>query len=159
MSSSERAELQSHYPYMGLHLNELSVQEERLILCYVRGMTKAAAGRAAGYQDMDSVYDIFKKPKITQAINYLREESRREFNFDRGTATSMYLEAHRKSANATEEKNIVDSLCKLHGLFTPESATQINIINGEQVERLENLTDEELLKIAGDDTKYVEPAK
>ena len=159
MSSSERAELQSHYPYMGLHLNELSVQEERLILCYVRGMTKAAAGRAAGYQDMASVYDIFKKPKITQAINYLREESRREFNFDRGTATSMYLEAHRKSANATEEKNIVDSLCKLHGLFTPESATQINIINGEQVERLENLTDEELLKIAGDDTKYLEPAK
>ena len=159
MSSSERAELQSHYPYMGLNLNELSVQEERLILCYVRGMTKAAAGRAAGYQDMDSVYDIFKKPKITQAINYLREESRREFNFDRGTATSMYLEAHRKSANATEEKNIVDSLCKLHGLFTPESATQINIINGEQVERLENLTDEELLKIAGDDTKYLEPAK
>ena len=159
MSSSERAELQSHYPYMGLHLNELSVQEERLILCYVRGMTKAAAGRAAGYQDMDSVYDIFKKPKITQAINYLREESRREFNFDRGTATSMYLEAHRKSANATEEKNIVDSLCKLHGLFTPESATQINIINGELVERLENLTDEELLKIAGDDTKYLEPTK
>ena len=159
MSSSERAELQSHYPYMGLHLNELSVQEERLILCYVRGMTNAAAGRDAGYQDMDSVYDIFKKPKITQAINYLREESRREFNFDRGTATSMYLEAHRKSANATEEKNIVDSLCKLHGLFTPESATQINIINGEQVERLENLTDEELLKIAGDDTKYLEPAK
>ena len=159
MSSSERAELQSHYPYMGLHLNELSVQEERLILCYVRGMTKAAAGRAAGYQDMDSVYDIFKKPKITQAINYLREESRREFNFDRGTATSMYLEAHRKSANATEEKNIVDSLCKLHGLFTPESATQINIINGEQVERLENLTDEELLKIAGDDTKFLEPTK
>ena len=159
MSSSERAELQSHYPYMGLHLNELSVQEERLILCYVRGMTKAAAGRAAGYQDMDSVYDIFKKPKITQAINYLREESRREFNFDRGTATSMYLEAHRKSANATEEKNIVDSLCKLHGLFTPESATQINIINGEQVERLENLTDEELLKIAGDDTKYLEQTK
>ena len=27
------------------------------------------------------------------------------------TATSMYLEAHRKSANATEEKNVVDALC------------------------------------------------
>lgn len=158
MSDSERAELQSHYPYMGLNLNELSVQEERLILCHLKGMTKAAAGRAAGYQEMEHVYDIFKKPKIVQAINYLREESRREFNFDKGTATSMYLEAHRKSANATEEKNIIDSLCKLHGLFTPENATQINIINGE-VERLENLSDEELLKIAGDDVKYLEPAR
>ena len=143
---------------MGLNLNELSVQEERLILCHLKGMTKAAAGRAAGYQEMEHVYDIFKKPKIIQAINYLREESRREFNFDKGTATSMYLEAHRKSANATEEKNIIDSLCKLHGLFTPENATQINIINGE-VERLENLSDEELLKIAGDDVKYLEPAR
>lgn len=158
MSDSERAELQSHYPYMGLNLNELSVQEERLILYHLKGMTKAAAGRAAGYLNIEHVYDIFKKPKIIQAVNYLREESRREFNFDRGTATSMYLEAHRKSANATEEKNIIDSLCKLHGLFAPETATQINIINGE-VEKLENLSDEELLKIAGDDVKYLEPAR
>jgi len=159
MSESERAELQSHYPYMGVKLNELSVQEERLILMYLRGMTKAAAGRAAGYQDMDSVYEIFKRPKIVQAVNYLREESRKEFNFDKGTATNMYLEAHRKSANATEEKNVVDALCKLHGLFAPETATQINIINGEKVERMENLTDEELLKLAGDDIKYLEPSK
>jgi len=159
MSESERAELQSHYPYMGVKLNELSVQEERLILMYLRGMTKAAAGRAAGYQDVDTVYDIFKKPKIIQAVNYLREESRKEFNFDRNTATSMYLEAHRKSANATEEKNVVDALCKLHGLFQPENATQINIINGDRVERMEHLTDEELLKLAGDDVKYLEPKK
>ena len=158
MSDSERAELQSHYPYMGLNLNELSVQEERLILYHLKGMTKAAAGRAAGYLNIEHVYDIFKKPKIIQAVNYLREESRREFNFDKGTATSMYLEAHRKSANATEEKNIIDSMCKLHGLFTSENPTQINIINGE-VEKLENLSDEELLKIAGDDTKYLEPAR
>ena len=158
MSDSERAELQSHYPYMGLNLNELSVQEERLILYHLKGMTKAAAGRAAGYLNIEHVYDIFKKPKIIQAVNYLREESRREFNFDKGTATSMYLEAHRKSANATEEKNIIDSMCKLHGLFTSENPTQINIINGE-VEKLENLSDEELLKIAGDDVKYLEPAR
>ena len=158
MSDSERAELQSHYPYMGLNLNELSVQEERLILYHLKGMTKAAAGRAAGYLNIEHVYDIFKKPKIIQAVNYLREESRREFNFDKGTATSMYLEAHRKSANATEEKNIIDSMCKLHGLFTSENPTQINIINGE-VEKLENLSDEELLKIAGDDVAYLEPAR
>jgi len=158
-TNNERAELQSHYPYMGVKLNELSIQEERLILMYLRGMTKAAAGRAAGYQDMDTVYDIFKKPKIVQAVNYLREENRKEFNFDKGTATSMYLEAHRKSANSTEEKNVVDALCKLHGLFAPETATQINIINGEKVERMENLTDEELLKLAGNDIKYLEPSK
>ena len=69
----------------------------------------------------------------------------------------MYLEAHRKSATATEEKNVVDSLCKLHGLFMPENATQINI-NVDKVQQLERLSDAELLKLAGADTKYLEPA-
>ena len=48
ISDVDRAELQSHYPYMDVKLNELSVQEERLLLFHLRGMTKAAAGRAAG---------------------------------------------------------------------------------------------------------------
>ena len=43
----ERAELQSHYPYLDIPLNELSTQEERLLLFHLRGMSKAAAGRAA----------------------------------------------------------------------------------------------------------------
>ena len=56
----ERAELQSHYPYVDVKLNELSVQEERLILFHLRGMSKAAAGRAAGYSDNEHVYKVFK---------------------------------------------------------------------------------------------------
>ena len=46
VTDSDRAELQSHFPYAGIHLNELSVQEERLLLFHLRGMSKAAAGRA-----------------------------------------------------------------------------------------------------------------
>jgi len=158
VTQEDRAELQSHFPYAGVKLSELSVQEERLILFHLRGMNKSAAGRAAGYRDMDTVYSVFKRPKVIQAVEYLRQEMREEVKFDRGTATSMYLEAHRKSANATEEKNVVDSLCKLHGLFAPENATQVNI-NVEKLERLERLSDSELLKIAGSDTDYLEPSK
>jgi phage terminase small subunit len=156
VSNEDRMELQSHYPYAGVKLSELSVQEERLILYFLRGMSKAAAGRAAGYRNQDSVYDIFKKPKINQAIDYLREEMREEVKFDKNTATQLYLEAHRKSATATEEKNVVDSLCKLHGLFAPENATQVNI-NVDKIQQLERLPDSELLKLAGVDTRYLEP--
>ena len=156
VSNEDRMELQSHYPYAGVKLSELSVQEERLILYFLRGMSKAAAGRAAGYRNQDSVYDIFKKPKINQAIEYLREEMREEVKFDKNTATQLYLEAHRKSATATEEKNVVDSLCKLHGLFAPENATQVNI-NVDKIQQLERLPDSELLKLAGVDTQYLEP--
>ena len=157
VTEQDRAEFQSHLPYAGLHLNELSVQEERLILFHLRGMTKAAAGRAAGYRDVDRVYSLFKTDKVQKALAYLRNEMREEVKFDKNTATSMYLEAHRKSATATEEKNVVDSLCKLHGLFMPENATQINI-NVDKVQQLERLSDAELLKLAGADTKYLEPA-
>tara|TARA_R100000908_G_scaffold64567_1_gene48957 strand:- start:86 stop:607 length:522 start_codon:yes stop_codon:yes gene_type:complete len=156
MTEQDRTELQSHLPYAGLQLNELSVQEERLVLFHLRGMSKAAAGRAAGYKDMDRVYQIFKTPKMQKALTYLRNEMREEVKFDKNTATGMYLEAHSKAANSTEEKNVVDSLCKLHGLHIPEQATMINI-NVEKVEQLEKLSDAELLKIAGNDTKYLEP--
>ena len=156
VTDEDRHELQSHFPYAGVKLSELSVQEERLILFYIRGMSKAAAGRAAGYRNQDTVYSVFQKPKIQQAVEYLRNEFREEVRFDKNTATSMYLEAHRKSANATEEKNVVDSLCKLHGLFAPDQATQVNI-NVDTVQQLEKLPDSELLKLAGVDTEYLKP--
>ena len=156
VTDSDRAELQSHFPYAGIHLNELSLQEERLLLFHLRGMSKAAAGRAAGYSDIDRVYSIFKQQKFQNALQYLRNEMREEIKFDRDTATTMYLEAHRKAATSTEEKNVVDSLCKLHGLFAPEQATQVNI-NVDKLERLERLPDSELLKLAGVDTQYLEP--
>ena len=47
VTDEDRIELQSHFPYAGVKLSELSVQEERLILYFLRGMSKAAAGRAA----------------------------------------------------------------------------------------------------------------
>jgi len=90
------------------------------------------------------------------ALTYFRNEMREEVKFDKNTATGMYLEAHSKAANSTEEKNVVDSLCKLHGLHLPEQATLINI-NVEKVEQLEKLTDAQLLKLAGNDTNYLEP--
>ena len=101
MSEADRNELQSHLPYAGLQLNELSVQEERLVLFHLRGMSKAAAGRAAGYKDMDRVYQIFKTPKMQTALTYFRNEMREEVKFDKNTATGMYLEAHSKAANST----------------------------------------------------------
>jgi len=159
VTEEERAEMQSHYPYMDMQLNELSTQEERLLLFYLRGMSKAAAGRAAGYANAEHVYKIFKKDKIQTALAYLRNELREDVKFDRTQATTMYLEAHRKSINATEEKNITDSLCKLHGLFVPDKATQININMAGAVEQLERLPDAELLKIAGVDNQYLIPKR
>jgi hypothetical protein len=67
----------------------------------------------------------------------------------------MYLDAYNAAVNATEMKNTVDSLVKLHGLTAPDTAMQVNInLNPAQIERM---TDEELLKLAGKDVGYLEP--
>ena len=42
-------EFQAHAPYMGLSINSLTVQQEKLVMLVASGMSVAAAGRAAGY--------------------------------------------------------------------------------------------------------------
>jgi phage terminase small subunit len=148
-------EFQSFMPYMGLTLGELTVQQERLVLYMARGMTVAAAGRAAGYATASTALEASKRPAVVKALNYFREQMREEVRFTRTHAHQMYLDAYNAAATSTEMKNTVDSLVKLHGLATPDNATQINInVNTAQLERL---SDEELLKLAGKDGKYLEP--
>jgi len=149
-------EFQSLKPYMGLNASDLTVQEERFVQLIVSGMSIAAAGRASGYEKRNQALDVAKRPKVAQAIDYFRRELAEEVKFTRSNAHSMYMEAYVASATATEMKNTVDSLVKLHGIATPEPQTQVNIqING--VKQLERMSDAELLKIAGHDQDYLEP--
>lgn len=152
-----RTELQSHIPYMGLTLNDLTVQQEKLVLLISSGMTVAAAGRGAGYSSSSAALEASKKPAVQTALQYYREQMREEVKFDRKNAHSMYMEAYTSSVNATEMKNTVDSLVKLHGLTTPDTAVQVNVNLNATAKQLERLTDEELLEIAGKTTNYLEP--
>ena len=155
VDEAKQLELQSFMPYMGLTLGDLTVQQERLVLYMARGMTIAAAGRAAGYSCHQTAYEAAKRPAVVKALNFLREQFREEVRFTRAHAHSMYLDAYNAAATSTEMKNTVDSLVKLHGLAAPDNATQINIsVNTTQMERM---SDEELLKLAGKDLKYLEP--
>ena len=153
---SEHAEFQSHIPYMGLTRGQLTMQQEKLISLICSGMSIAAAGRGAGYATRQASYEAHKLPTVQKALQYFREEMREEVKFTNQNAHMMYMEAYNSSANATEMKNTTDSLVKLHGLSAPENATQVNInINGTK--QLERMTDEDLLKIAGKETDYLEP--
>lgn len=153
---SEHTEFQSHMPYMGLSRGELTMQQEKLVSLISSGMTVAAAGRGAGYASPSTAYQAAKVEAVQKAIEYFRQEMREEVKYTNKHAHMMYMEAYNSSANATEMKNTTDSLVKLHGLATAESVPQVNInINGTK--QLERMTDEDLLKIAGKDTDYLEP--
>jgi phage terminase small subunit len=150
-------EFQSFMPYMGLNINDLTVQQEKLVQLVASGMSVAAAGRAAGYATPNAAREAARRPAAAKALEFLREEMRETVNFKRENAHMMYMEAYTSSANATEMKNTVDSLVKLHGLATPDNSTQINI-NVQGTKQLERMSDAELLKLAGQNTNYLEPS-
>ena len=149
-------EFNSLKPYMGLQLGDLTVQEERLVQLISSGMSVAAAGRAAGYKGQQTAYAASKRPKVQAALAYLREQFRESVNFTRNNAHGMYMDTWISCANATEMKNTVDSLVKLHGLAEPDQGPQVNIHIASS-KQLERMSDEELLKIAGHETDYLEP--
>lgn len=155
--STDVVGFQSHMPYMGLSLGDLTVQQEKLVMLVLSGMSIAAAGRGAGYASAATVYDAIKRPKVAHALEYFREQMREDVKFTRANAHVMYMDAYQASATATEMKNTVDSLVKLHGLTAPENATQVNINIDATPKQLERMSDEELLKIAGKDASYLEP--
>jgi len=154
---SEHTEFQSHMPYMGLSLNALTVQQEKLVTLIASGMTIAAAGRGAGYASAQSAREASLRPAVQQALQYFREQMREEVKFERQNAHLMYMDAYQASATATEMKNTVDSLVKLHGLSQPDTAVQVNVNMNATSKQLERLSDEELLEIAGKNTAYLEP--
>lgn len=148
-------EFQALTPYMGLVLGELTVQQERLVMYVARGMSIAAAGRAAGYASRDSAHAAMSNPAVIKALDYFRQQLREDVRFTRAHAHAMYLDAYNAAATSTEMKNTVDSLVKLHGLVAPDNATQVNVtVNASQLERMD---DSELLKLAGKDAKHLEP--
>ena len=156
-SVSSHTDFQSQMPYMGLTLGELTVHQEKLVTLMSGGMSIAASGRAAGYASSQTAYEAAKRPAVQKALQYFREQMREEVKFERQNAHSMYMEAYTASATATEMKNTVDSLVKLHGLSTPENAVQVNINLNQTAKQPERLPDEELLEIAGKTTDYLEP--
>lgn len=142
--------MQGHYA--GLGIKRLSSQEERYVLYRTRGINPIAAARSAGYSlPQQAVAKLAQNPDVIDALAYFRELSRQTaikagaIEFTRNDATVLYLEAHAKAANATEEIKAVDSLVKLHGLATPDKV-EITVTNKNQ---LEGLSDDDLLRMAG----------
>lgn len=141
--------------FMGQSLPELSAQEERFVMLHCSGMSPAAAARSAGYAHGASSGQLMKRPAIRAAIDRFRQELREQVRFDITTAHAMYMEAYANAASSTEQRQVVDSLVKLHGLIQPAQPTVT--INHITVNKAHQMTDEQLLKLLGKDAEYLDP--
>ena len=151
-------EFQARMPYMGLSHGQLTVQQEKLVMLVASGMSIAAAARGAGYRAYDAALKAIRRPELQQALQYFRDQARENVNFTIANAHGLYMEAYSASANATEMKNTTDSLVKLHGLVQQEPQAQVNVQINATAKQLERLSDEELIRIAGKDSAYLEPS-
>jgi hypothetical protein len=132
----------------------LSAQEEQYVMYRVRGLTpEAAAFHARLPNDTESIWAMHSaNPAIDQYLLTMREEVRRQsiragvrVQFTRDDAALMYLEAHAKSANATEEIKAIDSLVNLFGLKEPEKK-EVTVRGRAE---LQELSDKDLMDLAG----------
>ena len=140
---------------MGQSLPDLTAQEERFVMLHCSGMSPAAAARSAGYAHGASSGQLMRKPAIKDAIDRFRQEIREQVNFDLATAHAMYMEAYGNASSSTEQRQVVDSLVKLHGLIQPTQPTVT--INHITVNKAHQMTDEQLLKLLGKDAEYLDP--
>ena len=150
--------LRSLYPLV--RVRSLSSQEENCLLYHLRGMSEAEAARAAGYEDEQATARLLRREDARLILGYLRDKTLGDARIDVERLTGMLLEAHRKSATATEEIAAVRELGKLHGLYPEQKKSpsvqinqQINVTNTTQLKRL---SDAELLRLAGDNAALTE---
>ena len=82
----------------------------------------------------------------------------RELSITKEQITLLMLEAHKKSSNSAEEIMALREIAKIHGMYAlaPTNVTigQINIEGNQK--KLEALTDQELLELAGQHPKLFE---
>lgn len=144
----------------------LTHQQEQYVRLRCRGLTpEAAAYHAKLPSDLGSILAMHEdNPLIDEYILQTREEIRRvsvsagvRVQFTKDDAALLYLEAHAKAKDSTEEIKAVDSLVKLYGLSEPEKREMVVRTKAD----IQELEDSDLIAMAGeeillDPSQYVE---
>ena len=139
---------------------ELTTQQQRFVMLVCSGMSSNAAAKAVGVK-AGSRSDFIYNPKLQDAIRKYRAEQVRAVNFGIEEAHALYMDAHSNAADATEQKNVVDSLVKLHGISKESNnkapTNQVNIQINATAEQMKGMSDEELLKLVGQSEDRLDP--
>jgi hypothetical protein len=141
----------------------LTHQQEQYVRLRCRGLTPEAAAHAARLpSDTASIYQMHEEnPLLDEYLLQMREEIRKQtvragvrVQFTKDDAALLYLEAHAKAKDATEEIKAVDSLVKLYGLAEPEKR-EVTVNSKADLQELE---DKDLMALAGE-TIMLDPSE
>jgi len=106
--------------------------------------SRAARGVSGRLEEQATV----EQAKTIRPVELDLEITRNQLNL-------MLLEAHKKSANSTEEVAAIRELGKINGLYEPE-APDITINITQDIRKLEVMSDVDLLRLAGKDASLLD---
>ena len=141
---------------MSLLSPNLTDQQEMFIKLLASGLAFAKAASLANYPSVEMAEAALQLPVVHNALLELKTGIEDEIRFTVQDAHVMYLQAMFSAANSTEQKNVVDSMVKLHGLDTKAPPSREPRMVYERQTR--DVSDAQLLEVVGKDAKYLDPA-
>jgi hypothetical protein len=129
---------------------DLTAQERSFVTLLLRGLNPAMAASSLGMSASDGL-ELAVEERIRKHLDYMRPmldpkmyQAQGDISFTRNDATLLYMEAHKKAKDATEEIKAVDSLVKLHDLLQPQKVE----VTVQRMDQLRGLDDNELQELA-----------
>ncbi len=132
-------------------LESLTPMQALYVQARLEGMTQVAAATAAGAANpKKNAHKFEQSENVRTALRSSRELFAQKLAFDRKKAHEMYMDAYRNADSATEQKLVVDSLVKLHGIAAPEVKRLEHLHTGKvtHVKQIQHLPDAKLLEMA-----------
>jgi hypothetical protein len=132
-------------------MNPITAQERSFVNLILRGFNPYSAAIMLNMEG-DQGLSLINEERIREHIDTVKPHfdpsafhNPVSVNFTKDDAHMMYLEAHKKAKDATEEIKAVDSLVRLHDLLAPQKV-ELAVANVDQIKELD---DKELAKLSG----------
>lgn len=139
----------------------LTDQQRIFVDAIIKQKPPIVAARMAGYAKPEAnAYLIIKQPKIQEAIKYLHKKHEKVADMSRKKVMDGMLEAIDMAKIQADPGNMIAGwreIAKMCGYYAPEvKKIDINISAKRVIDKLETLTDEDLIRMIEDESKIIE---
>lgn len=142
-------------------LHVLDERQTRFVKEIVAGRPPQTAARIAGYAEPQAkAYQVLKYPKIQDAIRYLYKKHEKAADMTRKKVMDGFLEAIEFAKMQADAGNMIAGwreIGRMCGYYAPEvKKIDINITAKRVIDKLETLSDEDLLQIVDESAQIIE---
>ena len=166
VTDSDMAQIRHAYP--DKHIVTPSAMHQRILMMYMRGMSRgaiaAAVGEMGGYDAPKAVVNGFlNSPTAKALIDLYREREFRDARVSRDYLTTLLFESYHKAGTVLEEIAAIREIGKMNGIYESDKQQGSNVTinqigNIQNVKQLERLSEEELSKLANDIGVVLDPS-